>query len=355
MQREKPTSWLSLAFMVSSTPGAAIRGHGLCRSDVLDQPLAIPVCRLCPGNREMRQIAVHAHVRARALHEEFLACGGDLAESRHLLLPHREVVAFGDDHQRGCIENAGQERPRVIVPEKFDRLDGAVVLVAGRGRLLDFHEDGLGFRVRPGDHLFLRIARMRNEPVLAGQITALALLVDQRGQFTEPNRAVRTHGVVPTLDDRNLRNDALHPRVDRADNQRMPARIRYAPYGDARRIDDALERAKVADRVDGRTVIVYLVPRIKMLARLAIACAQAPVVEDQCRHAGAHEEFGVFRHDQFLDVTPAAAHDHDRKRAFALLWRVQVGADDLPWNYAWKFYGAAVHSGLLHAYPPLNA
>src|SRR3989304_3327632 len=75
----------------------------------LDEPLAVPGRRLLGRDLQVRQVAVHAHVGALLLDEEFLLAGGDLAVGGDLPLPHGQVVALGYDHQGRRVQGPGGE------------------------------------------------------------------------------------------------------------------------------------------------------------------------------------------------------------------------------------------------------
>ena len=173
--------------------------------------------------------------------------------------------------------------------------------------------------------------------VHAGQVALAPLRFDQRRQLTEADRAVGSHRVVPALDDRDLRDDALDAPVERADRERVPAAVGNPPDPDPLGIDLVCEFVQVAHGVDRASIVGDLLARIQMLARFAVARAEMPVVENQRGAAGGDEVLRVLRHDEFLDVAPASAHDDDGPRPLPGFGQVKVRANRLVAVLAWKF------------------
>src|ERR671918_2423885 len=96
---------------------------------------------------------------------------------------------------------------------------------------------------------------------------------------------MRTHRLVPALDDRYLRDDAFDAPVQSPDRQDVPPAVGDPPYGDPLRIEQPLVGIKVADGIDGASIVGDLLPRIQVLTGLPVTGAQMPVVEDERRHA----------------------------------------------------------------------
>src|SRR5260370_25117375 len=65
-------------------------------------------------------------------------------------------------------------------------------------------------------------------------------------------------------------------------------------------------------------VVLDLVPRIDVLAGLAVAGAHPPVVEDESGHALLYQLCGVLGLAYVLDLAPAAGHDHHPDGAASL-------------------------------------
>ena len=105
----------------------------------------------------------------------------------------------------------------------------------------------------------------------------------------------------------------------------MAAAIGDTPDANATRVDfrDVLGES---DRV---LVVLYLVPRVDVLARLAVAGTQTPVVEYQGSDAVLDELGCVSRLPELLYVAPATGHHDDREWPVAV-GQQQVTSDGIP-------------------------
>ncbi|MNF98867.1 hypothetical protein D3C84_817420 [compost metagenome] len=63
-----------------------------------------------------------------------------------------------------------------------------------------------------------------------------------------------------------------------------------------------------------------MLPRIEILAWLAIALAEFAIVECQRGTTNLVERFAVMRHHDFLRITPASGHYYERDVALRTFW-----------------------------------
>ena len=118
--------------------------------------------------------------------------------------------------------------------------------------------------------------------------------------------------VLVAVDDRDLGDDGLNPRVDGGEDQDMAARVGDAPGADALRIDLVV----ALEETHGVLVVADLRPWVEVLAVVAVADAEIAVVEDERIEPGLGEGLGIGRHDDLAHIAPAAGQ-HDRRPPLA--------------------------------------
>ena len=256
-------------------------------------------------------------------HGELLARGRDQVERFDLLVPEREVVGVGHDHQDRRVEKAWQVRKDAVLEQELDRLDRVAVLVPRRFARLELVEDRVHLGERPGADGLPVIGRgHRHVRARLTRGTVLAIGFDRRQQRTKAVASVDASHVLVAVhhsNDRDRRSDA---RIERRDDQRVTAAVGDPPRGDPGLVDPGL----CGDERDRASIVLDLIPRVDVLARLAVARAQTPVIEHQRRAAHVVEAPRVVRLPKLLDVAPAPGHDHDRERALAFR-QVEVASD----------------------------
>src|SRR5436305_655981 len=121
-------------------------------------------------------------------------------ERTDLVVPHGDVVAVSDDHQRRSVQNATRVREHVVVHEQLDRREGVAVLVARGDGGLQVEEDLGHFGEGPRDELGRRVgARHREVAMLARLVTGAPVGEDRITQATEADGAVHSLHVRPTV------------------------------------------------------------------------------------------------------------------------------------------------------------
>ena len=217
--------------------------------------LGEPLGSLPSGDLEPRHVAVERHVRGVSHHEQLLLGRGDQVECCDLAVPHRDVVALGDDHQRRRVDEPGDVGEDGVRQQQVNRCDGVSVLVVGSRRLFEGFEDRADFGEGPGEKPLCRISRHAHLSVLAGRQLAAPVVHDALLQSPVCQRPVRRlHRVMP-VHDRNVRDDALDSRVRGSHHEDVTAAVRDPPDADAVRVDLG-PGLQVADR---RLVILVLI------------------------------------------------------------------------------------------------
>ena len=132
---------------------------------------------------------------------------------------------LGDDHQRGRVVDALHERFDVVLQQEIDALNGAAVLIQRRLGLLQRLERVVGLRERPGPQISVGLGSgVGDVQPLPGLVVAQCPVVqDLLPQLAIADGAVHPAHVLVAVDHRDLADETPDPRVDRPEDESVPA------------------------------------------------------------------------------------------------------------------------------------
>src|ERR1700730_11892238 len=116
---------------------------------------------------------------------------------------------------------------------------------------------------------------------------------------------ISTMYVARAADHRHLRDDALHPLIDRGDDQNVTAGVARPPDPDPLLVD----LRKRSGKGDGVLVVTHLKDRIDFLTRFAVARAKASVVVDENGESVLDEHRGILVQEHLFEARKAVSHD----------------------------------------------
>jgi hypothetical protein len=158
---------------------------------------------------------------------------------------------------------------------------------------------------RESAHLLRVTGGDRNHGWRVARVPGVTICRETREEVQDGVLPNSTMYVARAADHRHLRDDALHPLIDRGDDQNVTAGVARPPDPDPLLVD----LRKRSGKGNGVLVVTHLKDRIDLLARLAVARAKASVVVDENGEAVLDEHLGILVQEHLFETRKAVSHD----------------------------------------------